>query len=101
MVVSLIIVIVVLNGYDTANGDITQSLGGIYYGPSIECVVTTVQGNTILNKGGQLGQSGYTPIDLVYMYLGLGRTNNYIETFTVGVPTAYQGVILLTHFKIQ
>jgi len=30
-------------------------------------------------------QSAYTPLDLPYMFLGLGRTNNYIENFYMGI----------------
>jgi len=87
----------VLNGYYQSEAQtINPSLGGIYYGPSVECVVTTIAGTTILAKAGQLPQSGYNPLDLVYMYFGLGRTNNYVESFTVGVPAAYQGNLQTT-----
>jgi len=32
-----------------------------------------------------LAQSGYSPLDLPYIFLGLGRTNNYVENFAVGI----------------
>jgi hypothetical protein len=42
----------VLNGFaPTGATDIYPSLGGVYYGPSVECVVTAVTGTTNLAKG--------------------------------------------------
>jgi hypothetical protein len=38
-----------LNGFKPED-DITESLGGIYYGPSIECVLTDVDGTARLAK---------------------------------------------------
>lgn len=35
----------------------------------------------------QMPQSAYTPLDLPYMFIGLGRTNNYIENFVMGIST--------------
>ncbi len=32
-------------------------------------------------------QSAYTPLDLPYVFIGLGRTNNYIENFVLGIST--------------
>lgn len=31
-------------------------------------------------------QSAYTPLDLPYMYVGIGKTSNYIENFYMGIP---------------
>jgi len=29
--------------------------------------------------------SAYTPLDLPYSFIGLGRTNNYVENFVMGI----------------
>ena len=39
--------------------------------------------------GVQLPQSAYNPLDVPYMFVGLGRTNNYIENFNFGIPKAF------------
>ncbi len=44
---------------------------------------------THLNQGVQLPQSAYSPLDVPYMFLGLGRTNNYLEHFNFGIPKAF------------
>jgi len=77
-----------LNGFN-ADNNITNDLGGIYYGPSIEMIVTDLNGNQRLSKGVQLPQSAYSPLDVPYMFIGLGRTNNYIENFNFGIPKAF------------
>jgi integrin alpha FG-GAP repeat containing protein 1 len=75
-----------LSGYNVGDeDDIAPKLGNIYYGASMECAVTDVLGDTRLAKGHQLAQSGYTPLDLPYSFIGLGRTNNYVENFAVGI----------------
>jgi len=75
-----------LSGFKEGNDDdISPSLGNIYYGTSMECKVTDVLGSSKLVKGNQLAQSGYSPLDLPYIFLGLGRTNNYVENFAVGI----------------
>jgi integrin alpha FG-GAP repeat containing protein 1 len=79
-----------LNGFSSSSEpSIDASLGGIYYGPSTECIVTTVLGNQFVAKGAQLSQAGYTPLELCYIYLGLGRTNNYVESLTAGITASY------------
>jgi len=65
--------------------DISTSLGGLYYGASIECTVTDIDGNPSLSKSAQMPHAAYTPLDLPYMFIGLGRTNNYIENFVMGI----------------
>ena len=34
-------------------------------------------------------QSAYCPLELPYMFLGIGKTNNYIENFNMGIPKAF------------
>jgi len=79
-----------LNGYKKdGSDDITTSLGGVYYGASVECKVTDIDGNPKLAKGSQTPQSAYSPLDLPYIFIGLGRTNNYVENFVMGISTHY------------
>lgn len=65
--------------------DISTSLGGLYYGASIECTITDIDGDASLSKAAQMPISAYTPLDLPYMFIGLGRTNNYVENFVMGI----------------
>jgi len=75
-----------LNGYKIADSDdIKLSLGGVYYGSSVECKVSDIDGNSLLAKGSQMPHSAYTPLDLPYIFIGLGRTNNYVENFVMGI----------------
>jgi len=79
-----------LNGYKKdGSDDISTSLGGVYYGASVECKVTDIDGNPKLAKGSQTPQSAYSPLDLPYIFIGLGRTNNYVENFVMGISTQY------------
>ena len=38
--------------------------------------------------GAQMPQSAYTPLDLPYIFIGLGRTNNYVENFVMGITNS-------------
>ena len=39
--------------------------------------------------GSQMPQLSYSPVDLPYIFIGLGRTNNYVENFVMGISTKY------------
>ena len=64
---------------------IKDSVGGIYVGASVECTVTDIQGKTRIAKSTQLGQTAYNALDLPYAFIGLGRTNSYVQDFTMGI----------------
>jgi len=49
------------------------------------------------SKGTQLAQSAYNPLDLPYMFLGIGRTNNYIENFNLGIPKAFSPQVYIIY----
>ncbi len=53
--------------------------------------MTDIDGKGRIVKGAQLIQSGYTPLDLPYSFLGLGRTNNYVENFHMGITLSKGG----------
>lgn len=89
LLINFLLSVIGLNGVPPQDSDdISTSLGGIYYGASIECTITDIDGSTSLSKSGQLPQSSYTPLELPYMFIGLGRTNNYIENFVMGIAMA-------------
>lgn len=48
--------------------------------------MTTINGKYRPAVGVQLYQSAYTPLQLPYSYVGVGRTNNYIENYFAGMP---------------
>ena len=75
-----------LNGNDQhESDDIGLRLGGVYHGSSVECIVNDVNGKARIAKAAQLGQTAYTPLELPYAFIGLGRTNNYVQDFTMGI----------------
>ena len=74
-----------LNGNNHELDDVTKKLGGIYHGSSIECIVNDVNGKARIAKATQLGQIGYTALELPYAFIGLGRTNNYVQDFYIGI----------------
>jgi len=73
-------------GLDGAQANSSDFFAGMYYGSTFECEVTDINGTNILRKGIQLTKGGYTPLQLPYAFLGLGKTNNYIENFVYGYP---------------
>jgi len=48
--------------------------------------------------GAQLTQSAYNPLELPYMFLGIGRTNNYIENFNMGIPKAFSPSVFIIFY---
>jgi integrin alpha FG-GAP repeat containing protein 1 len=74
-----------LNGNNHELDDVTKKLGGIYHGSSIECIVNDVNGKARIAKATQLAQTGYTALELPYAFIGLGRTNNYVQDFYIGI----------------
>jgi len=67
------------------NGIQDQSFSTLYYGGSFECDVSDLSGNRRLVKTNQLTHPSYTALQLPFTYIGLNRTNNYVENFVVGV----------------
>ena len=50
-------------------------------GPTYRFVVTDMQDNRLVNVGSQRFQSGYMSLQLPFAFLGVGRSNNYVEMF--------------------
>jgi integrin alpha FG-GAP repeat containing protein 1 len=55
-------------------------------GVTTKFTVTLMSGRKRLRQGAQLTQSAYLPLQAPYQFFGLGRTNNYIEEFSMGMP---------------
>ena len=78
----------------------TESFSSLYYGASLECIVTDLSGYTNVVKsrtyvllsltkkiGNQLASNSYNRLQLPYNYIGLSKTNNYVENFVVGTSS--------------
>jgi len=50
-------------------------------GTSYRFVVTDLDDNKYVSVGAQTYQSGYMSLQLPYSFLGIGRSNNYVENF--------------------
>ncbi|KAM3143943.1 hypothetical protein pb186bvf_003994 [Paramecium bursaria] len=76
-----------INGQCAADSDNDiHCLGALYYGSTYQFRVTDIDGTYNPSVGVQLYQSSYSPLQLPYAYNGLGRTNNYVENFYIGIP---------------
>lgn len=56
------------------------------HGPTFKITVTDLSGNKMPRTATQLPQSAHSPLALPFVLFGLGRTNNYIEEFFLGMP---------------
>lgn len=74
--------ILCLNG-----ANVTTKLSASLPGACYEWVVTALGGNYLPAVGTQGMQVGFRALPLPYMMSGLGRTNNYITDFSVGIPS--------------
>lgn len=55
--------------------------------------MTTVRDEKVVIVGSQQSQSGYNALQLPYCYKGVGRSNNYIENFFLGMSIGAQRTI--------
>jgi integrin alpha FG-GAP repeat containing protein 1 len=70
------------------NSDKTKTMyGNGLSGANYRLVVTDLNDNKFVIIGSQLTQSAYNAIQMPYSYLGIGRSNNYVETFTAAYST--------------
>jgi len=61
-----------------------KSYGDVVTGPSFRAVITDLDDRKEVIIGSQLTQSSYLSLQLPYAYVGVGRSNNYVEQFTAG-----------------
>ena len=59
-----------------------NSYGNVLSGPSYRLIVTDLSDEKSVVIGSQMFQSAYNNIQMPYCYLGVGRSNNYVESFT-------------------
>ena len=50
-------------------------------GAAYRFVITDMEDNKLVQVGSQRFQSGYMSLQLPFAFLGIGRSNNYVETF--------------------
>ena len=62
--------------------------GDTSIGATYRLVVTDLNDNKFVVTGTQLPYSSYTALQVPYAYLGVGRSNNYVETFTAAFAIA-------------
>ena len=65
------------------NQEEVQNYGAITTGATFRFVVTTLDDKKFVRVGTQLPQTSYHSLSLPYVYMGIGRSNNYIENFNV------------------
>jgi integrin alpha FG-GAP repeat containing protein 1 len=58
--------------------------GDVVVGPSFRAIITDLNDQKKVVIGSQLTQSSYHSLQLPYAYIGVGRSNNYVEQFTAG-----------------
>ena len=51
----------------------------------MKAVITELDDEQYVASGSQVVENSYNALSLPYLYIGIGRSNNYIETFTVAV----------------
>lgn len=56
-------------------------------GGSYRFVITDTSDNKIVIASSQAYQSGYMSLQMQYSFIGIGRSNNYIETFTASTAS--------------
>lgn len=66
------------------NGSTYLPFGVSYSGASYKYTVLGTDGRRSAAQVGQLPQTSYHALQVPYAFLGLGRTNNYIENLFVG-----------------
>ncbi|KAF8820539.1 FG-GAP repeat-containing protein [Cardiosporidium cionae] len=56
------------------------------HGPAFRISAIDINGRKRYRSATQLTQSTFSPLQMPFVYFGLGRTNNYIEEFLLGMP---------------
>jgi len=60
-----------------------QKFGSITTGATFRYIVTTLEDEKYIRVASQMPQSSYNSLELPYVYMGIGRSNNYLEQFNV------------------
>ena len=51
----------------------------------MRCVITLLNDRKIIVSGGHSGQGAYHGLQTPFTYIGMGRSNNFIEEFSIAV----------------
>ncbi|KAF8602747.1 hypothetical protein BDV93DRAFT_494396 [Ceratobasidium sp. AG-I] len=83
------------SGVCAGNGSGTyKPSGAMNPGASFKYTVLDTSGQRSAASAGQLPQTGYQALNMPYAFLGLGRTNNYIENLFAGSTSPRSAVTL-------
>eukprot|EP00918_Siedleckia_nematoides_P096794 GHVU01212376.1.p1 GENE.GHVU01212376.1~~GHVU01212376.1.p1 ORF type:complete len:339 (-),score=78.47 GHVU01212376.1:114-1130(-) len=63
--------------------------GTSLHGATFKVTVTDLNGVKAPRIATQLSQSAHSPLQIPFAFFGLGRTNNYIEEFFLGIPSRH------------
>ncbi|XP_031562004.1 T-cell immunomodulatory protein-like [Actinia tenebrosa] len=62
-------------------------------GPYVSYTMTDNDGKVKTGAAAQLSQSGYFALQCPYIVFGLGRTPNFVDKLTIGMPRAKKGTV--------
>lgn len=65
------------------NQEEEQKFGSITTGGTFRFIVTTLDDKKFVRVASQNPQSSYNSLELPFVYMGVGRSNNYLEQFNV------------------
>ena len=66
-----------------------EQTGSPLRGASYRAVLTSLSDDKFVIQGGDTGQSAFGALNIPNVMVGIGRSNNFVETFTVS--TFYKG----------
>ncbi|CDW73884.1 UNKNOWN [Stylonychia lemnae] len=64
-----------------------ESIGNTLHSASFRCILTDLDEQKFISMTGQSGQTAFQALQMPFAQIGIGRSNNFIEQFTVAVPT--------------
>ena len=65
------------------NQEDEPSYGAITSGTTFRYIMTTLEDKQHVRVGNQMPQSSYNSLELPYVYMGVGRSNSYLEQLNV------------------
>jgi len=77
---------------DCLCGKDTTRYGANQIGSMVDMTTTNTEGNIMQRRAVQLSQSNYFALELPYVVFGLGKSPNFVDEFSVGLPKGPQKV---------
>lgn len=68
-------------------------VGTAVSGATFKCVLTDLDDEKFIATSGQTGQTAFHSLASPYTHFGIGRSNNFVEKFTVIIPVHGQRVM--------